>query len=220
LVTSTDHDGRIFGDEMRQQMDEDKVPTVFHLQLSPQAVDYDEIVSRIDRFAVEAVVVRLPPGKVLDFLDAVGELGKDVSILLPWVPGLSAADLASRYSGPILYVTPFDETENQPFALFNQVYEARFGRRATPSAAYSYDAVNLLARSISHCGDGGLSRACIRDKMAGSNGYVGVTGPVSWDNAGGNRSRPLLISIGGGTAEHGGREYVEQHFHPNGSQGN
>jgi ABC-type branched-subunit amino acid transport system substrate-binding protein len=200
LITSTDHDGRIFGEEMREQMSAAQVSPAFHLQVSPPNLELGETARRVSSFGPDAVVVRLPVDEVLALFDSFESNGLNVPVLIPWVPGLQPADLNGRYCGQVMYVLPFSDIENQAFAVFSRDYWERYGESPTPSAAYTFDAVNLLVQSFTKDGDGaedGLNRARLRDALAGSSGYVGVTGPFSWDNAGGNRTEPVIRILDG-----------------------
>jgi ABC-type branched-subunit amino acid transport system substrate-binding protein len=91
-------------------------------------------------------------------------------------------------------VQPFRERNNPAYAELRRAYRARYGSEPTPSAAYAYDAVNLLASALE---TSGLNRAALRDAIAGERGFVGTTGAVSWDNGGGNRGEPVLLKLPG-----------------------
>ena len=200
LITSTDHDGRIFGEEIREKMSEVGVPPAFHLQVSLSDIDFKATAERVVSFGSEAVVARLPVREMVGLLDSFEAAGLDVPVLIPWVPGLQPAELGGRYSGRIYYVFPFSDVENQQYAAFRRVYLERYGYAPTPSAAYTYDAVNLLIQSlrlVSKDGPSGLNRTGLRDALADLNGHVGVTGPFLWDNAGGNQTEPVLRVLEG-----------------------
>lgn len=200
LITSTDHDGRIFGDEMREQMSAASVPPAFHLQVSLSDFDFSATVERIISFGPGAVVARLPAREMAGLLDTLEAGGLDVPVLIPWVPGLQPSDLQGRYSGPIFYLSPFSDIENSEYEVFSRAFSGRYGKKPTPSAAYTYDAMNLLIRSFRLVFEGGavgLNRTVLRDALADLNGHVGVTGAVSWDNAGGNQTEPILRILKG-----------------------
>ena len=190
LITSTDHDGRIFAEEMLDQMHAVEAPPVFHLELSPTNVDLAEIVRRALSFDPDGIVVRMPLVATFSLLDELQSGGVSIPVLLPWIPGLQLSDLAKRYGGEILYVQPFSGADNPGYAAFARAYMQRFGVEPTPSAAYTYDAVNLVVRALT---EGGINRAALRDAIANSSGYRGATGTIVWDNAGGNQGRPVLV---------------------------
>jgi branched-chain amino acid transport system substrate-binding protein len=100
--------------------------------------------------------------------------------------------MREHYRGEIVQVRPFPKQEGTLYESFVSAYRARWGMEPTASAAYTYDAVTLVARSIR---ESGLNRSGLRDAIAGSSGSGGVTGPISWDNAGGNDVLPVLTRV-------------------------
>ena len=192
LITSTDHDGRIFAEEMSKQMSAAHTPPVFHLRVSLPSPELDATVRRANSFGPDGVIVRLPVDEVVALLDSFDSNGLRMPVLIPWIPGLLPADLRGRYRGEILYVAPFSDNDNPAFFAFARDYRERFGAPPTPSAAYTFDAVNVLIKALRESVEGGLNRADLRDAIAGTSGYMGVTGAVSWDNAGGNEAEPVL----------------------------
>ncbi len=200
LITSVDHDGRIFGREMLEQMAVAQKTPAFHLQVSTADINAGELVQRAEAFQPDAVIVRLPARHMFDIIDSFEADGIDVPLLIPWIPGLLVPDLENRYRGTILYVAPYGELDNQQFADFRNAFLERYGAPPTPSAAYTYDAVSLIVRSVREAYErsgGMLNRGSLRDALSGVNDFVGVTGPVSWDNAGGNRAQPVLEIVKG-----------------------
>ena len=190
LITSVDHDGRIFAEEMLDQMHAVEAPPAFHLELSPTNVDLAEIVRRARSFDPDGIVVRMPLVATFSLLDELQSGGVSIPVLLPWIPGLQLSDLTKHYGGAILYVQPFSGADNPGYSAFARAYMQRFGAEPTPSAAYTYDAVNLLVQALT---EGGINRAALRDAIANSSGYRGATGTIAWDNAGGNQGRPVLV---------------------------
>jgi branched-chain amino acid transport system substrate-binding protein len=184
LITSTDHDGRIFAERMVRAMTRKNIPPVFHFQVPLSNVTFNHIVDRVAQFNPAGVIMRLPRAKTLEILSCFQNNAVDIPILIPWIPGLLEEDLTKQYDGDILYVQPFTETGNPAYAVFAKVYEERYGIPPTPCAAYTYDAVNLLVQSLQ---TSGLNRASLRNSIELNDNYQGVTGIISWDNGGGNR---------------------------------
>ncbi len=189
LITSTDHDGRIFAEQMVRAMTRKNIPPVFHFQVPISNVTFNHIVDRVAQFNPTGVIMRLPWAKTLEMLSCFQYNAVDIPILIPWIPGLLEEDLTKQYEGDILYVQPFTEAGNPTYAVFVEVYEERYGLPPTPCAAYTYDAVNLLVQSIQ---TSGLNRALLRNSIELNDGFKGVTGIISWDNGGGNQAKPVL----------------------------
>ncbi len=194
LITSTDHDGRIFALEILAKMKAEQPPPVFHFQLSRPNVDFNDIVQRVASFNPEGVIVRLPLVETLDLLDHFQNSEFHVPVFIPWIPGIREENLTKRYAGDIYYVQPFSETGNSAYAAFARTYQKRYGTSPTPGAAYTYDAVNLLVQSLQKSG---LNRPGLRDAIAGFGDFQGVTGKISWDNGGGNQAEPVLRTLFG-----------------------
>lgn len=192
MITATDHDGRIFAVELLTAMKAEHVPPVFHFQVSPSDLDYDELIKRMDLFSPDGLILRLPRANTLEMLDRLHEAGVDTKLLLPWIPGIRQQDLALHDRGTIFYVHPFSEAVNDHYDAFARSFRERYQKPPTPSAAYTYDAVFLIARALQKSG---LSRSALRDVVAENNDFVGVTGRISWDNGGGNRTHPVLLPV-------------------------
>ncbi|UCG86487.1 MAG: ABC transporter substrate-binding protein [Gemmatimonadota bacterium] len=190
LITSTDHDGRVFAEEMLGQMHAAASPPLFHLQLSLQDLDYDQITRRVRSFQPGGIVMRLPLAEVPALLEQLRNGDVTVPVLLPWIPGAEISEFQGRYDGTILSVMPFAAADNSRYARFARAYRDRYGVHPTPTAAYTYDAVNLVVQSLE---ESGLNRTTLRDAIAGGSGYEGVTGVIRWDNAGGNRAQAVLV---------------------------
>jgi ABC-type branched-subunit amino acid transport system substrate-binding protein len=193
LITSTDHDGRVFAEEILDEMHSNVGAPVFHFELSLANIDIEEIALRVQSFRPEGVIVRLPAAATFALLRRLRQHGVSVPVLLPWIPGVRLSELTQHYDGDIRYVLPFSDVANSRYPQFAKDYNSRYGVDPTPSAAYTYDAVNLIVRSLELSG---LSRSGLRDAIAGRD-YQGVTGRITWDNAGGNKGRPILKSSGG-----------------------
>jgi branched-chain amino acid transport system substrate-binding protein len=188
VITSSDHDGRVFATEMLESMQAHRLTPAFHLQL-PSHTDIAAVLERAMSFDPDGIVVRVAPPAVLALSRHLGREGADVALLMPWVPGLELDQVRNLYGGRILQVQPFSTTDNPDYDHLTATYEARYGHHPTPIDAYVYDAVHLLAQSLE---ESGLNRSQLRDAIADRSGYLGVTGVISWDNAGGNTAQPVL----------------------------
>ncbi|MGD2134833.1 MAG: ABC transporter substrate-binding protein [Gemmatimonadales bacterium] len=201
LITSSDHDGRTFAHEVLQRLNAAGAPPAFHFEVPPDG-DPAALAARARSFAPGALIVRVPPSDMPDLLDRLWREGVHVPLLVPWIPGLTPSQLARRYAGDVLVVRPFRETGNPAYAAFHRAYRARYGSEPTPVAAYGYDAVRLVGHAL---GASGLNRPALRDALAAATGFVGATGVITWDNAGGNRGEPVLVVVPGRPAAHDAR---------------
>jgi ABC-type branched-subunit amino acid transport system substrate-binding protein len=110
---------------------------------------------------------------------------------MPWTPGVDIKKLQAVYHGPAYMVEPFQSPAPMKaggiYHRFRRDFEKRFGASPTPSAAYAYDAAQMIISSIR---SKGLNRPGIRQGLAELTGYQGVSGAIIWDNGGGNRAYP------------------------------
>jgi ABC-type branched-subunit amino acid transport system substrate-binding protein len=106
------------------------------------------------------------------------------------MPGLDPAAMAAAYGGRIFSVAPFAAGEgNVHYEKFAREFGRRFSSSPPPAAAYGFDAAQMIIDAIR---ERGLNRAGVREGLASLQGYVGATGPVAWDNGGGNSGTPVL----------------------------
>jgi ABC-type branched-subunit amino acid transport system substrate-binding protein len=199
LITSSDHDGRTFANAVLQRLHAAGMAPAFHFEIALNG-DLAALAARALSFQPGAVIVRVPRWGMPDLLDRLSAAGMRVPLLVPWIPGLAPSTLTRHYGGDVLAVRPFRELNNPAYAAFARAYRARYGSEGTPSAAYGYDAVNLLAGALE---TSGLNRAALREAIAAQRGFVGATGTIAWDNAGGNRAEPVLLVLPGATRADG-----------------
>jgi branched-chain amino acid transport system substrate-binding protein len=96
------------------------------------------------------------------------------------------------------YITgPFSANDPEPrVRKFAADYEARFGGRPDPSAALAYDATKLVSDAIARAGSNDSAK--LRDAIAQTSGFKGLTGDISF-NAERNAVKPtLILKIQGG----------------------
>jgi len=197
IITSADHDGRTFASAVLDRLGSAGLTPVFHFEITHSG-DHAKLAERVRSFDPDALILRSPRADMLDLIGQLSREGVGAPLLVPWIPGLAPREVTSHYDGDVLAVLPFREEENAAFSAFDGAYRARYGLAPTPMAAYSYDAVRLVVRALEQSG---FNRPALRDEIAGTQGFVGATGPISWDNAGGNRVEPVLVVLPGPTTE-------------------
>jgi len=189
MITSMDHDGRIFQEDMMDQLNAVELSPVFHFEVETANIDYDLLGSRALSFHPDAIILRLPGEKILQLIKSLDKSGSDIPLFLPWIPGLSVQSLSESYSGPIYSVRPFSIQDNQRYQLFAQEYIDKFGIVPTPVAAYTYEAFQLFLNALENSG---LNRVAIRQAIVNLQGYDGVSGTIRWDNGWANQGEPML----------------------------
>lgn len=189
LISSNTHDGRIFSGEMIAELKAKHITPVFHFQLSPSKINFPDIAQRALSFEIESVIINLPQDDVINLLFNLQKYEGRIFVFLPWIPGLEKERLRQNYVGEIYYIEPFEQVDNPVFKTFSRAYEQEYKTIPPPGAAYTYDAVNLLVRSIQQSG---LNRPRLRDAIAGMDTFEGASGKISWDNGGGNQAKSIL----------------------------
>ena len=118
------------------------------------------------------------------------------------LPILSAdgfdTELVASVPGPALatgiwFAThAFRESDRPAVTAFVAAYRARYGLPPESAfAALGYDAVGLLADAIRRAGSAAPAR--LRDALAATRGYPGVTGEIGYGRAGGVPAKPVAI---------------------------
>ncbi len=192
LVSSTDHDGRIFAGEMLASLRAARLPPPFHFQLSDSDIDLAEVARRMALFRPDGLIVRLPTAETIALLERLHEVAFSAPVFIPWIPGLSESELAGRYGADILQVLPFCRVGHEAYDEFARSYAERYHAPPTPEAAYAYDAVNLVFAAMT---ESGLNRSRLRKAIYERSKFPGVTGEIEWDNAGGNVAEAVVRAV-------------------------
>jgi len=191
IITSTDHDGRIFADEMVQALQVNKISTKFHLEVPDTGFEPESIAQHASVFKHDAVIVRLPLHHAIRLLNHFDKIKLDIPVILPWIPGLLTTHLRAFDNTEIMMLQPFQVKGNKRYETFASAYQIRYGSYPAPAAAYIFDALNLIFAAF---GAGRLDRSGLRDSISKLSDYEGVTGRIEWDNTGGNKSTPVLFT--------------------------
>jgi branched-chain amino acid transport system substrate-binding protein len=192
IICSSDHDGRVFAQEIQKALINQNVIPSFHFNITSFTTDYAKIADRIRSFNVDAVFVYMNPDQVINFLGVWEQEEHNVVFFLPWTPGLTGDLLADLFRSQIYLVKPFQAEKNAAYQSFLTRYKRQFGERPLAAAAYIYDAFQLLRYAVEKSG---LNRQKLRDTISNIPILGGVTGDISWDNTGGNISSPILEKI-------------------------
>ncbi len=100
-------------------------------------------------------------------------------------------ELAGQAAEGTIVTYPFDDTRTDPVTQkFIADFQRRYAKRPDSFAAHAYDATYIMARAIER---GGLNKARIRDALAATRDYPGVTGSISF-NQYNDDSRPVIFA--------------------------
>jgi ABC-type branched-chain amino acid transport systems, periplasmic component len=87
-----------------------------------------------------------------------------------------------------------DNRAGSKYSAFSEEFKKTYGRIPGPVAAYSFDGMNLLIEAIKNSG---TDREKIQNYLSGIH-YVGVTGPIQFDERGNRMGTPHLMEIKNG----------------------
>jgi branched-chain amino acid transport system substrate-binding protein len=151
-------------------------------------------------FRTHLAVARESGAEVL-FVFAYGEAGqllKQARELRIKVPFFAAATfenpniltVAGDAAEGVVYPHHFDPQSRDPTVEeFQRRYENAYGRPAEGFAVLAYDGMMILGKALRACGNNSV---CIRDFLYNLTGYIGVSGPTSFDDHG-DVLKPIMI---------------------------
>ncbi len=192
LLTSIDHDGRIFAEEMLNQLRLAGVNPMYHFQIPSINFDPKRIAQRISIFKSEAIILQMQQNDVVKLLFHLQKGTSPVRVFLPWISGLRDRLLRRQFDCDIYHVQPFACGDAPAQVAFIRKYRHIYGTDPSPVAAYTYDAFFLLFHALQ---TSGLNRAGLRDAIAGIKDFQGASGKICWDNVGGNQAVPVLRNL-------------------------
>ncbi len=193
LVSGTDQNSRAAVTEMEKELNQQNIAALFHFKVSPGLLDFQAIAERIRGFHPHVLTLCLQAPVIPILLKTLQSNGIVCPVCMPWVPGVDVKKLQAIYHGPIYMVEPFQPPARVKtggiYQQFSRDFKVRFGVLPTYSAAYAYDAAQMIILSIR---SKGLNRPGIRQGLEELAGYQGVSGRINWDNGGGNQAYPII----------------------------
>lgn len=199
LVYVNDDYGRGLRAAVLAELDVERYDVVYQL---PQLED-----GKSDHYAVDALVDARPD--VIVWLargDLLGRFLVDLRARLPDVPILGGDGLGTTgrleriprtVMGNVHFVAYLDLDATEALRTFALRYRERFGRDATPSEALTYDAVRLAIAGIrAGARTGPDLQAYLAALGSASPAYLGISGPITFDDDG-DVQRPYVLVRGG-----------------------
>jgi branched-chain amino acid transport system substrate-binding protein len=189
LITTTDHDGRIFAEEVRTALEAIDQALLFHFQVPAQQENLADVVQRAFTFNPDALILFLTEQQIENTISGLHN-ESTVPLFIPWIAGLNTEVLSQKDAENLFIINSFSQIHNPVWESFRDTYYARFGTIPSAAAAFTYDAIYLVASAIQKAG---LNRPAIREAIVHTNYHRPVTGKISWDNTGGNRMHSMLL---------------------------
>jgi len=192
LISATDHDSHLFTVELLKSLIPYQISPANKFEFDPTQKDFNELVNTIISITPNVLVIVAGSQQSAQIVATIREKGFTGPIFGGPSMGRrsfceEAAKAAEGVIFPLLYCSGPAGTDDD----FESKFTRRFGNKPDYTAAYTYDAVNLLIAAIRQAG---LNRARIRDAVRNLSPYKGVTGSINWDGLGSN-CRPVGLGI-------------------------
>jgi branched-chain amino acid transport system substrate-binding protein len=167
-------------------------PVVIEQKFIPGDTDFRRQLQVIEDSRVDAVVLWADIAPAAKILQQMQELGMKQRV---FGSHRTIGDELIKLAGPAAEgfeaVFPYDPNRADPrWQEFNARFETRFHEKPDHFAALAYDAMQILLNAICRAG---LNRGRIRDALAGTESYKGVTGDMVFDPNSKNIS-PLFLA--------------------------
>ena len=104
-----------------------------------------------------------------------------------------------QLTGPSCVQTYHPSSKDPVIAGFTERFQKKFGRLPDPNAAQSYDAIQIVIAALEKAGV--KDRSKIRDAIAATHDFKGVTGNITFDNTGDAPRDMMIIQIRDGKYE-------------------
>ena len=194
LVDSTRHDDRVGSKEMLHALEKRGIPPVARFTFEPPLLETTAVAERILNASPDAIVLWCPVRDAIEILRRLAKLEVTPPVYTPLSLNYPAfRDEVQNWPAPVKTLGGWDA--NNPGVAgrrFVEAFREQYGDVPDRYAAYAYDAAALIVHAVEKAG---LNRASIRDRIACDTDFPAVTGPIRWDNGGGNLAQLRLISL-------------------------
>ena len=176
-------------------------PVVIEQKFMPGDTDFRRQLQVIEDSRVDAIVLWTSVGPAAQILQQMQELGMKQRVFGSHrTIGDELIKQAGAAAEGFEAVFPYDPTRTDPrWQDFNSRYEVAFHEKPDHFAALAYDAMQILLNAICRAG---LNRGRIRDALAGTENYKGVTGDMVFDPNSKNIAPLFLAHVHNGTIEY------------------
>ncbi len=176
-------------------------PVVIEQKFMPGDTDFRRQFQVIEDSRVDAIVLWTDVGPAAKILQQMQELGMKQRV---FGSHRTIGDELIKQAGPAAEgfeaVFPYDPSRSDArWQDFNSRYEAAFHEKPDHFASLAYDAMQILLNAICRAG---LNRGRIRDALAGTENYKGVTGDMVFDPNSKNITPMFLAHVHNGTIEY------------------
>jgi branched-chain amino acid transport system substrate-binding protein len=193
ILALDDRYGRMGSRTCRRLLEEKGLEIVFDEVFEAGIKDRAGLAERTGRSKASVIVLWSLYAEAAEVVKSLRLAGINTPVVAPDGVTTSAfLDSASLAAEGMIVTLPFnplrgtDETRN-----FLLQYKKRWGEEADSFAAHAYDGMNILALAIKR---GGIDAFNLRDNLALTSNFPGVTGQISFDSTG-NDIRDVDLAI-------------------------
>jgi ABC-type branched-subunit amino acid transport system substrate-binding protein len=197
MISCTDHDSRMFAAELVRALQHLSITPVGQVEFRPGETELGKQLDRLAQSAAKSAVVIAGARDSANVLAALRRREPTLSVFGgPMMGRKLFAETAGLAAEGVRFPLLWHETAaGERSRVFRQRFIERCGIEPDYTAAYSYDAVNLLTTAIRRAG---LNRVLIRDAIRELSPWDGVTGRIEWDPTGQNRGQAMLGMVHAG----------------------
>jgi branched-chain amino acid transport system substrate-binding protein len=172
-------------------------PVLYDLSFNSGDKDFTTQLSKVKESGAEALVL----WGLYKEIAAIVKQARDMGVQAELIGGdgfVSSTFL--EYAGPaaegVVATFPYDVdapmAENRAFV---EAFTKEYGHAPDSFGAHGYDAMSVLLAAVEK---GGQNRARVRDALAETTEFPGVTGPVTFNNVGNDKRKPPLARVQNG----------------------
>ncbi|HUY82759.1 MAG TPA: ABC transporter substrate-binding protein [Acidobacteriaceae bacterium] len=201
LVSGQGHDGQIASKEFLKEVHKLGAPAPASVVINPLQLDASALLSIIQAKAPQAIVFWTLPENGKELIHAIRAEGCHTPIYLSQKTAqagsglglpLRSAEKLKDPAGMYFYTVDSRQAESPLRKDFVQRYQLATGTLPSPVAAEAYDAVRLVAQAIRKAGP---NRARVRDRISTARNLAGVSGTITFDDQGNNRTETYLVRL-------------------------
>ena len=193
LVIHKNRYGKMGGKEISAIAKAQGTPLVFKEEFTSAQKDFGKIIRTIRRSRVDAIVIWGLYGPAGRLVRALGKQRVNVQIFgSDGIVAPAFVDVAGPASNGAIVTYPYDETRDEAMnRAFIKRYRRRYKEDPDSFSAHGYDAMVLMCSAIRKAG---LNRYRIRDTLANTKDFPGVTGRITFDHQG-NDTRDVTFAL-------------------------
>ena len=157
-----------------------KITAVETAQLGDK--DFKTQLTKLKAADIEAVYIPNYTVEMAQQLEQASQLGLDVPFLS--CDGFSNPDiykLAGDYTNGVIYIAPTQVEASDMYNEFVREYKEKYGLEPDSFACNAYDATNIVLNALKTAGN---DRKAVRDAIANTRDFVGVTGKINFASNG------------------------------------